>query len=86
MKIGISNKNNKPILHQKNGYISGVKMKNHQRNGAKNTWKKLGIEGGKIELRKEFFCQQGCSSKVLVICLIIEESKFKDINLMELKL
>ena len=47
---------------------------------------KVGIEKGKIEIRKEFVYQQGYSSKVLVIYCITAESKSMDIKLMEMKL
>ena len=51
----------------------------------KHVTKKGGIEKGKIEIRKEPVCRQGCSSKVLVIFCITVESECTEIKLMELK-
>ena len=45
----------------------------------------LGIEEGKIEIRKEFVHQQGCSLKVLVIYCITVENTCMDIKLMKIK-
>ena len=51
----------------------------------KHVGKELGIEEEKLEIKKEFVCQQGYKSKFLVIHCITSESEIPYIKLMEIK-
>ena len=66
-KIRDSNKINRPIAHQKNQMHFWGKHKNFIGTMAsKIRGKKLEIEEGKMEIRKEVVYQEGWKSKVLV--------------------
>ena len=75
-------------MHTKKiGHIAGANVKL-----AAETWyqkqieKGLEIEEGKIEIRKEFVYQQGCSSKALVTHCMSPESEKIDVKITKMQM
>ena len=85
--LGLSTKRTDLVHTQKIGCISGVNIKLSSKAWYQNhIGRKLEINEGNIEIRKEFVYQQGHSSKVLVTCCISPDSDKIDIKLTKMKL